>query len=73
MAGANVVEDRADDALDVESGVAVETLVLDPDRGLDHDRRDVLELHGQPVVAVIADVGENGTAAIGDQRVAGEA
>jgi hypothetical protein len=72
-AGAKVVERGADDASQVEARVGVEALVLDRDRGLDRDRRDVLQLDGEAVVAMVADVGQHDLAgAVVDDRVARE-
>ena len=73
VAGAQVVEGRSDDAGEVEAGVRVEAPVLDRDRGLDHHGRDILQLHGKAVIAVVPDVGEQRSVAGGDDRVACEA
>src|SRR5260370_35725635 len=71
-AGPDVVEDGADDALDVEARVGVETLVLDGDRGLDRDRADVLELHREAVVALAAHVPPHPPLGVGAQGVSGQ-
>ena len=73
MARSDVVEGRADDALDIYAGVCVEALVLDGDRRLDGHRGYVFQLHCKAVVAMVADVGQDDLArAVGDQRVARE-
>src|SRR5260370_3547892 len=72
VARAKVAESRPDEALDVEAGVAVEALVLDSDGGEDHGLRDVLQLHRQAVVAMVADDGQEAAVAVRDQGIARE-
>ena len=68
-----VVVSRADDTGEVDPSVRVKALVFDRDGRLDHHGIDVLQLHGQAVVAVVPHVGEENSVAVGYDRVAGEA
>src|SRR5205814_2290044 len=68
-----VVECCADDAGEIEARVAVEALVLDRDRRLDHGRGNVFELDREAVVAVVADIRQDHLAgAVVDDGVARE-
>ena len=69
---AQVVIGGTHDAGDVEAGVAVEVLVLDVDGALDQGGGDLLQGQELAVVAVVADVGELGAAAVVDEGVPAE-
>src|SRR5439155_286526 len=59
-----------EDAGEIAARVAVEALVLDRDRRLDHGRGDVLQLDREAVVAVVADIRQDHLAgAVVDDRV----
>ena len=60
---------RPGDGAEIDPAVLVEGVVLDVDRGPDQVGRDVLERHHDPVVAPVADVGEEGPVAVEDQGV----
>ena len=61
-----------DDGRDVETRVGVEAPVLDGDGRLDHHRRDCVQLDREPVVSVVAHIGEKNAFLVGDDRVARE-
>ena len=59
----------ADDAAEVDAAVRVERAVLGGERRLHHPWGDIVERHDDPVVAGLADVGQQGAVAIVDQGV----
>ncbi len=59
----------AEDRGRIDPAVRVEGVVLDGDRRVDDVRRDVADRHDDPVIALVADIGEQVAVAIEDQHV----
>ena len=65
-----IVRDRRPhDPADIDPTVGVEGPILGGEGGLGDPRRDVVERHDDPVIALLADVGQQGPVAVVDQGV----
>ena len=57
------------DGAGVNPGIRVEGVVFDRDRRVDQIGRDVTQRHHDPMIALVADVGQQGAVTVEDQHV----